>query len=156
MSKYKVGSFVFYKDRIYEIFQISNIDGKLIYSIDIQNDMYINVENEDELSPTKNDKKNYKIGDKVKYYDQKDDNIHEGIIKEWYRNAYVYFEDGNGTFIDYLGNENKKLRKFDINQNVMYNKNKFNIKKYFISDSEFYYILDNDEAIKESMLSPII
>lgn len=156
MSKYKVGSFVFYKDRIYEIFQISNINGKLIYSIDMQNDMYINVENEDELSPIKNDKKNYKIGDKVKYYDQKDDNIHEGIIKEWYRDVYVYFEDGNGTFIDYLGNENKKLRKFDIDQQVMYNKNKFNIKKYFISDSKFYYILDNDEAIKESMLSPII
>ena len=41
MNKLNVGTFVFYKDRIYEIFQISNIDGKLIYSIDIQkNNLY--------------------------------------------------------------------------------------------------------------------
>lgn len=160
IHKYDIGTCVYYKDRIYEIFMISNINGKLVYSVDQPNETYIDIDidNESELIPTKNDKSKYKIGDKVQYYSQVDDKIHEGIIKEWYKNTYVLFEDNKWTFIDYLGNTTKKLRKFDIGQIVYFNNKEYTITDYFISEYEIYYVLNNDQlqSIHESMLSPTI
>lgn len=160
IHKYDIGTCVYYKDRIYEIFMISNINGKLVYSIDQPNEIYIDIDidNESELIPTKNDKSKYKIGDKVQYYSQVDDKIHEGIIKEWYKNTYVLFEDNKWTFIDYLGNTTKKLRKFDIGQTVYFNNKEYTITDYFIFEYEIYYVLNNDQSqsIHESILSPTI
>jgi len=156
IHKYDIGTCVYYKDRIYEIAWISNINNNFECQLTGVGTSF-KISNQDQLIPTKNDKGKYNIGDNVKYYDQYDDSIHQGIISGFDPdNVYVYFTDNRGTYIDFLGITNKKLRKFDIGNTIKYNNKLYKIIKYYIFDNEFYYELNNNQLIKESMLSPTI
>lgn len=148
---FKVGDFVWFNDFIYSICFIE-IRNKIKFYRLVTFNHELETSNINELKLVKTKQKKFKISDELFYYDQYTDTVKYGKILK-FEKFYVNFTNGDKTFIDYLDINNKRMRKYLINEIVKFNEQCFKIIDWFRDAEGFFYVLENGEIISENELS---
>jgi hypothetical protein len=148
---FKVGDFVWFNDFIYSICFIE-IRNKIKFYRLVTFNHELETANINKLKLIKTKQKKFKISDELFYYDQYTDTVKYGKILK-FEKFYANFTNGDKTFIDYLDINNKRMRKYLINEIVKFNEQSFKIIDWFRDAEGFFYVLENGEIISENELS---